>query len=78
MKIFKCNINGTIEKLVAAKSKKEAANKMNISYKHFLKYGHETGAKKDCELALNNPGKVFKKEITGHYEWIQEIFEGSL
>lgn len=70
MKVFHCNVDGIFEKLIAAKSKKEAADKMNVSYKHFLKYGNETGVKKDMELALNNYGKVFKKEIVGINEWV--------
>lgn len=74
MKVFKCNIDGRIEKLVAAKSKKEAASKINVTLKHFLKYGHETGAVNDRELVLNNPEKVYKKDILGSmFGWVEEI-----
>lgn len=69
MKAFTCNVDGRNRKMTAAKSKKEAANKMGIPYKHMLEYGSATGNKQDIELALNNPDTVYIRGCADFGEW---------
>lgn len=71
-RFYKCNIDGTTEKLVAANNKQDAATKMNIPLKLFLRYGgHITTAPNDLHTISNNPTKIFKKEILSS-QWIED------
>jgi hypothetical protein len=55
-----------MNRLVAAKSMRQAALLTDIPYHHFRQYGHETFNKESCALAFASPGVVFEAECTSH------------
>lgn len=63
--VYLCNYDGNTNRLVAAKSMREAAKLSKIPYHHFRVYGHETGNAEDCAVANSKPGTVFSTKIGG-------------
>lgn len=63
LKVFHCNLDGVNWGLVAAASKKRAAELFGMSMHHFNDYASETGHKDSIELAVANPETVFTKSM---------------
>jgi hypothetical protein len=55
--------DGRKEWIVAATTKKSAAESFGITMHEFRNYAHETGNDDEIELATSEPGKVFRSPI---------------
>ena len=66
LKVYGCNYDGRVERIVAAKSMRQAALLTNIPYHHFREYGHETHNSESCALALSTPGTVYEGPCTSN------------
>jgi hypothetical protein len=66
LKVYMCNYDGVMNRLVAAKSMRQASILTDVSYRHFLAYGHETFNEISCKLALASPGTVYEAKCTSN------------
>lgn len=69
LKVFHCNLDGINWGLVAAPSKKRAAELFGMSMHSFNNYASETGHKDSVELAIANPEIVFTKQMQDDLGW---------
>lgn len=67
MKVFGGNYNGSLHLIVAAKTKKAAAELCGVSMYHFNQFFCETGNKEQLETALAKPGQVFAQRYKDGY-----------
>jgi len=58
-KVFGGNLDGRLHALVAAKTKKRAAELLNISMYQMTNYFSQTGNEGDIKLAISEPETVF-------------------
>ncbi len=64
LKVFRGNLDGVHEVMIASTSQKDAANKLGVSLNYFRQYCSETSNEDDIKLAIGNPGAVFKRRYS--------------
>jgi len=68
LKVYGGCFDGTTRQIVAAPTKKAAAEALELSMYHFNGYGGETGNARELEVALSDPGKPFSAPVSGREE----------
>jgi hypothetical protein len=63
LKVYGGCLDGMNRTIVAATSKKIAAQLCKVCYNHFNSYATETGNKEELDIALSSPQTVFKRNI---------------
>jgi len=67
MKTYVMNY-GRFERMVAATSMTEAAEKLDVTLYHFGRYATATGNEQDVKVAMSEPGAIFER-MTDSKEW---------
>lgn len=71
MKVFGVNYDGRSRRIVAAKTKKEAAQRLGVSLHQFRNYGCQTGNQEEIELAMREPGVVWSIGFALNSNWVR-------
>jgi len=68
MRVWGGCFDGTTRQIVAAKTKKAAAEALGVSLYHFNNYGGETGNDLEVSVAMQCPGTPYSAPVSGMQE----------
>lgn len=73
LKVFGGCLTGSDRTIVAATTKKRAAELLRVSIHYFNSYCNETGNEAEVQLALSNPEVVYRKGIDSSITLFKEV-----
>jgi hypothetical protein len=69
VKVYGVNLDGRYRGIVAATSMEEAARIWKTTLHHARNFGCETGNLEECEIALREPRRAWKKSYAINAKW---------
>lgn len=71
LKVWRVNYDGRHTRVVAAKSRRQAAELMGVKYGHMTTYGGETWNDEQIVMAMKEPGVVWSQGTRIGSPWVK-------